>query len=49
MQGDYRLRLLWLLIGLAVDGVDGTLRAGRTSRPRRRGSTATPPTSSSTI
>jgi phosphatidylcholine synthase len=23
--GDYRLCLLWLLIGLAVDGVDGTL------------------------
>jgi phosphatidylcholine synthase len=24
-EGDYRLALLWLLIGLAVDGVDGTL------------------------
>lgn len=24
-RGEYRLALLWLLIGLAVDGVDGTL------------------------
>jgi phosphatidylcholine synthase len=24
-EGDYRLALLWLLIGLAVDGIDGTL------------------------
>jgi phosphatidylcholine synthase len=41
--GDYRLCLLWLLIGLAVDGVDGTLARWahvKTKAPRIDGDTA---------
>jgi phosphatidylcholine synthase len=42
-EGDYRLALLWLLIGLAVDGVDGTLARWahvKTKAPRIDGDTA---------
>ena len=42
-RGDYRLALLWLLIGLAVDGVDGTLARWahvKTKAPRIDGDTA---------
>jgi phosphatidylcholine synthase len=41
--GDYRLCLLWLLIGLAVDGVDGSLARWahvKTRAPRIDGDTA---------
>src|SRR5687768_795617 len=40
---DYRLALLWLLIGLAVDGVDGSLARWahvKTKAPRIDGETA---------
>ncbi len=42
-RGDYRLALLWLLIGLAVDGVDGTFARWahvKTKAPRIDGDTA---------
>ena len=42
-RGEYRLALLWLLIGLAVDGVDGTLARWahvKTKAPRIDGDTA---------
>ena len=36
-RGDLRLALLWLLLGLAIDGVDGTLaRAARTKERTAR-------------
>jgi phosphatidylcholine synthase len=36
-RGDLRLALLWLLLGLAIDGVDGTLaRAARTKERAAR-------------